>query len=90
MRGKERDITNQRFGRLVAINFVKVEKHRSFWNFACDCGKTAVILKGNVTAGTTQSCGCLQSEIRKELPAKHKPNYRHGLKAHDFIEYGKT
>lgn len=90
MRGKEKDITNQRFGRLVAINFVKVEKHRSFWNFACDCGNTLVILKGNVTGGTTQSCGCLRTEVSKKLPAKHKPNYKHGLEGTRFYRIWKN
>lgn len=77
--GKEIDITGNKFGRLEAITFVKNENHRSYWKFLCECGKEVIVLKGNVTAGTTRSCGCLQNEIRQKLPEIHKPNLRHGL-----------
>lgn len=87
--GKEIDITGQRFGRLVAVTFVKIEDHRSYWKFICDCGNTTITLKGNVTAGTTQSCGCFRNEIRKCLPEKHRPNYKHGLEGTRFYRIWK-
>lgn len=53
---KERDITGQRFGRLVAIR--RDENNIRYWYFRCDCGLEKRILKGSVILGRVKSCGC--------------------------------
>lgn len=55
-----RDITNERFGRLVAIR--PVGRHfrgSTMWECKCDCGKTVQLPASSLTSGNTRSCGCL-------------------------------
>jgi hypothetical protein len=57
--GRGRDIRGIKFGMLTAINVEKPRNGILHWKFLCDCGKTVVINKHNVTEGHTRSCGCL-------------------------------
>lgn len=60
---EERDITGQRFGRLIAIRRAENNAHGGArWLFKCDCGNEAVLLKSQVMAGRTVSCGCKRRE----------------------------
>ncbi len=68
-----KDISGQRFGRLVAINRIKRSpkiKKGTFWKCICDCGKITKVLLGHLPNGHTQSCGCLWKE-RNNSPKKH-------------------
>jgi hypothetical protein len=62
------DITDQRFGRLVATSitqkFGRVVKHLC----RCDCGKEVWQPTNHLTSGHAKSCGCLLGEFKK-LPA---------------------
>lgn len=53
-----KDISGQRFNRLVAVEY----KGKRKWKFNCDCGKQTVTRIGDVKLGRTQSCGCLREE----------------------------
>ena len=54
------DITNQRFGKLVALYPTdKRLNNQVIWHCQCDCGNTADIRSYNLTSGKTLSCGCL-------------------------------
>ena len=57
---REVDITGKVFGRLTAVRRAPVDGNR--WEFLCSCGNTTVVVKGSVTSGNTNSCGCLHSE----------------------------
>lgn len=64
MQGK--DITGQRFGRLVAIKLIPREertwsnKERA-WLCRCDCGNEVIVRQRNLLgARMTKSCGCLR------------------------------
>ena len=61
-RARYRDITGQRFGKLVAIERYNGEDHRKNktirWLCQCDCGNTTVVTLSNLTSGHTTSCGC--------------------------------
>lgn len=60
------DITNRRFGRLVAIE--KAERgssNKEQWLCHCDCGNFRVIRKQALMDGMTRSCGCLNDEQRE-------------------------
>lgn len=60
-----KDITGNRYGRLVVLRFIKTDdKRRSLWECQCDCGKTVIVQKSNLTSGNTKSCGCLSSSLK--------------------------
>lgn len=66
------DITGQKFGHWTAICFVETRgRRREYWKFRCDCGKEKVVLKYNVTSGSSTNCGCLHY-------INHKGNIKHG------------
>ncbi len=70
--GRWRDLTGQRFGRLIAKDY----QGGSFWRCLCDCGNIHYansydLLKGLTNrpgkkAVGTRSCGCLQRETLRE------------------------
>lgn len=63
-----RDLTDQRFERLVAKEFVGSDKRgNALWRCECDCGnKNVVVVRGSLVNHTTLSCGCLYNEIIEE------------------------
>lgn len=57
---EKRDITNQRFGRLIALYpDESSRKRRIKWICRCDCGNTCSVNISNLRNGHTRSCGCL-------------------------------
>jgi hypothetical protein len=55
-----KDITGQRFGRLVAIRRSGSNaKGRAMWLFQCDCGNSHTAAGVDVRCGGTHCCGCL-------------------------------
>lgn len=68
-----RDLTNQRFGRLLVVKFAGNGKNGiPMWECLCDCGNKKNVSTGHLVHGDTQSCGCLLAEARK------LNNYIHG------------
>ena len=56
------DLTNQRFGRLIAKKRMGIsEHHRGIWLCKCDCGNSCEVETTSLTSGNTKSCGCLNS-----------------------------
>lgn len=65
--GKALDLTNQRFGRLIAIQATKERRNNSIvWKCKCDCGKECYVSASNLRTGGTKSCGCLKREKDKQ------------------------
>lgn len=57
-----KDLTNQRFGKLVALEPTKERKHGSIvWKCKCDCGNICYTYTEMLMNGHTQSCGCTRS-----------------------------
>lgn len=54
---KALDITNQRFGKLVAIKKVASKSGKTYWLCKCDCGNEKEIQTSHLTSGATTSCG---------------------------------
>ena len=58
---KYKDITNKRFGNLVAIKIdhIKKEKGRSkiYWTCRCDCGNITIVDGSALRQGKTKTCG---------------------------------
>lgn len=65
MARKPVDLTNQRFGRLIAVNMSerRTSDGKAIWNCLCDCGNTKLVQRSNLKTGNVQSCGCLGSEL---------------------------
>ena len=62
-----KDLTNQRFGRLTAIEraepYISPQGRKlSRWKCLCDCGKTTIVTINSLTCGKTKSCGCYSRE----------------------------
>lgn len=64
--GNARDLTGQRFGRLVVIGPAepKMEggQRRRMWECRCDCGNIRITKGSNLMAGNSKSCGCIMRE----------------------------
>jgi len=69
---KRKDITGQKFNRLTAKKFIKIEKSHSLWLCKCECGNEIITRLNSLSTGNTNSCGCLQ---RDKVT-------RHGLSKH--------
>lgn len=61
-----KDLTGQRFGRLVVLGLADVPDRKGFifWRVRCDCGTEKIIMQNNFIYGQTRSCGCLSNEMR--------------------------
>jgi len=70
--GKIRDITGQKFGRLLVIGEAGRAKSRHVkWLCQCECGKEFEAIGINLRNGSTTSCGCLKNEKTVERLTKH-------------------
>lgn len=86
MASKPRDLTGQRFGRLIALrtelrrgrNNDKNGRLRRYWLCRCDCGNETYVLAEQLTTSRTQSCGCLTRERTSETSTKDLTGMRFG------------
>lgn len=96
---EKRDITNQRFGKLVALHPDNTSQNsRQKWICQCDCGNLSSVSISNLRNGHTQSCGCLHElEYRTMIDgtclelitsSKLPKNNRSGIKGVSY--YSKT
>ena len=70
------DLTDQRFGRLLAIKLVETGRRRK-WLCVCDCGNETVVKAELLRSGKTNSCGCLQKETVSHINTTHgKHNHK--------------
>lgn len=68
-RTPRRDLSGQRFGKLVVIEWIPPDgdRHNSRWLCKCDCGNDRhVVQHGNLTHGKVKSCGCAQHKPKKK------------------------
>ena len=53
------DLTGQRFGHLVVIEYAgRNERRESLWRCHCDCGNESIVRGDVQRRGPTESCGC--------------------------------
>ncbi len=70
--GKIKDITGQRFGKLVVQKLSRTKKFKSgacagaIWLCKCDCGNEKEALYSSLRNGNTKSCGCLKNVPNKD------------------------
>ena len=41
--GRRKDLTNQRFGQLVVLEFAYATDKNAYWKCRCDCGKETTL-----------------------------------------------
>lgn len=72
MTGKRKDITGQRFGMLVALEFVGNQDGKyPAYLCQCDCGKQKTVLGQSLRNAGTDSCGCNTKRKLSESLTKH-------------------
>ncbi len=72
---KHKNVVGEKYGRLKILEEAQRTtngRKRYFVKCLCDCGNITFVEKSKVKNGTTQSCGCLQTETRKNLGNKTK------------------
>lgn len=65
--GKFIDLTGKRFGKLVVLGNPQRVNGRTMWDCRCDCGNIVSVLAGNLTSGSSKSCGCANKETHPNL-----------------------
>lgn len=97
-----KNITGQRFGRLVALASQGRANGHVLWLCRCDCGADVVVKGSSLSNGTTRSCGCLARELKVARRTTHgqsrcTPTYRawtamltrcRNPNAHNYSRYG--
>lgn len=61
-----KDLTGQRFERLVVLRRTDNMGKQTAWLCRCECGTEKAVPYWNLVSGQTRSCGCLCDEVRRE------------------------
>ena len=88
-----KDLTNQRFGRLLVLRRDPEKKTNNgsiLWICQCDCGNIVSVSSGRLRNGTTQSCGCYAKQRSSEarlidLSGKTFGNWSVISRAEDYV-----
>jgi len=69
---KIKDLTGQRFGRLMVLYDTGERKNRNVvWHCRCDCGNELDVRSGDLVSIHTTSCGCYQRQRAAEVNTVH-------------------
>lgn len=72
MLGNFKDLTGQKFGRLLVLYRAENKNKRVFWHCLCDCGEEKDVAGRHLSDGLINSCGCLN---REEISKRNKKDY---------------
>jgi hypothetical protein len=72
-----KDLTNQRFGKLIALKHERGKNGRTYWKCLCDCGKEKTVCVDCLTSETTKSCGCTKTEWFRKI-GPDSPHWKGG------------
>jgi hypothetical protein len=75
---KRIDITNKRFGFLVALEYYGPTDSGSKWKCICDCGNYAYITSQDLRRNHTTSCGCMWRILTAQKLMKDFSNKKFG------------
>ena len=78
MPSKKKDITGQRFGRLVILKRIKASENNGKYDYCkciCDCGNEKIVRLGSLRNGSTKSCGCYNRDFHSKVHTAEK----HGM-----------
>ena len=74
--GKPRDLTGQRFSRLIVIDQAEKGNNGQLrWNCICSCGAKTIVMGGLLKIENTRSCGCLAIDINTTHGMTKTPEY---------------
>jgi hypothetical protein len=76
---KIKDISGQKFERLLVVSFVERVNKQSIFLCKCDCGNYIKTSSNALKTGHNKSCGCLNIELIK------KRSTTHGLSKHPLF-----
>lgn len=78
MPNKPKNISGQRFGRLIVLESTNDRKPNGsiVWRCLCDCGNITLSISSELKRGNKKSCGCLSKEVAA-ITAKTKAT--HGM-----------
>ena len=62
-RGKFRNLSGSRFGRLLVLERAPNRNKHVYWRCRCDCGNEIEVRADALTRGPTVSCGCYQRDV---------------------------
>lgn len=62
---KMNNLIGKRYGRLTVMECLGTVKGNSRWLCKCDCGNDYEVFGYHLIKGSTQSCGCLNTELRR-------------------------
>ena len=69
--GAKKDLTGQKFGRLLVVAEFSLGVKVVTWECLCDCGNISFISTSTLNCGNTKSCGCLAKEITSKRFTTH-------------------
>lgn len=72
-----RDITGERFGRLIVLRFSHKRERKPYYICQCDCGNVVAVNGYNLIKGNTISCSCYHREVAAAGAKMH--NTKHGM-----------
>ena len=71
---KRVDLSQQRFGALVAISDVGSNGRERKWLCRCDCGNQVTLVSSWIRSGNTKSCGCRATVTRHGGARRKNPH----------------
>lgn len=69
------NLKDERYGRLLVLEFAGKTKGRRYWQCLCDCGNTTRVLGAHLRCGNTTSCGCYHADRAKTGSTTHGMRY---------------
>ena len=78
IRGKTafQDLAGSQFSRLTVLPIREKRKGRPYWRCRCECGELIWARSDQLKSGNTQSCGCLNRDIRTTHNMWQTPEYK--------------
>jgi len=61
-----KDLTGQKFNRLLVKDYFGKKGNQPCWICICDCGNEKIIRSGDLKNGHAKSCGCLKKDKQKK------------------------
>mgnify|MGYP001602710810 CR=1 FL=1 len=65
-----KDLTGQRFDRLLVVSRAEKRNGCAYWSCQCNCGNSTICRGTHLRTGGMRSCGCLKSEPRINLTGR--------------------
>lgn len=76
-----KDVTNQKFDRLTAIQIIGKLRKANLWLCLCDCGNKTTAIATQLIRGDKTSCGCKKRESKGPRPDLAKLNKNRAIHA---------